>query len=348
MRQGGNVDVCPVTKEAWEERAKAKSGDCGGQSVYHCLTDNEGRKWERCVEKSLMKEGFCPIFSSKGFINWKPCNISIPACPNSSYVSDEVYKYSHCFGNNSLHKQTDIDHNNADRVPVEAIIGVVVGLFILVSAAVIAVLLIYFRRKPENQNTIDEEDGLHMDLLSDEGISGDIKNSVRNNLDFVGIQEDDREDTEEVLQAFLQKKFKLDNKVQFESVHRVGKYNKSSKHRRKIVAKFTNFKDREYIRTSAREKLRGTRVYVNEHFPPEIERKRQKLYPVMKQAKKENKQTELVWDVLYIDGEMYTPPPEPTPKPRGALGQNSTGTPTVERQTNPLKRQRQGSTPDRG
>lgn len=82
--------------------------------------------------------GFCPIFTNKGFIDWKPCNISIPTCPNISYVSDEVYKCkciiiyqndnlicgiiyvmfvvifkslfsifldSHCFGKNSLHKQ---------------------------------------------------------------------------------------------------------------------------------------------------------------------------------------------------------------------------------------------------
>lgn len=57
MTQGGNVVFCPVTRETWEEHAKAKSGDCGGQSVYHCLSYNEDRKWERCVEKSLVKEG---------------------------------------------------------------------------------------------------------------------------------------------------------------------------------------------------------------------------------------------------------------------------------------------------
>lgn len=49
--------MCPVTKEAWDARAKTKSGDCGGQSVYHCLADSEGGKWERCVEKTLVIEG---------------------------------------------------------------------------------------------------------------------------------------------------------------------------------------------------------------------------------------------------------------------------------------------------
>lgn len=57
MTYKGNVDVCSVTKEEWEERAVAKHGECGGQIVYHCLADSEGGKWERCVEKSLVKQG---------------------------------------------------------------------------------------------------------------------------------------------------------------------------------------------------------------------------------------------------------------------------------------------------
>lgn len=62
-------------------------------------------------------------------------------------------------------------------------------------------------------------------------ISDDIKNSVidlkprskRDNRVFTGIQ-DDREDTEEVLQAFPQRKFKLGYEILFERVHRVGKF----------------------------------------------------------------------------------------------------------------------------
>ncbi|XP_065929955.1 uncharacterized protein [Magallana gigas] len=56
QKASGNVDACPVTKETWEARAEAKKADCGGQSVYHCLADSEGRKWERCVEKTRIKE----------------------------------------------------------------------------------------------------------------------------------------------------------------------------------------------------------------------------------------------------------------------------------------------------
>lgn len=91
---------------------------------------------------------------------------------------------------------------------------------------------------------------------------------------------------------------------------------KFSVHPRKIVAKFSYFKDGEYIRINAAKRLKGSKVYANEQFPPEIEEKRRKLYPVQRQAKKDNKRVQLVRDVLYIDGKEYTPSesaPSPTP-----------------------------------
>ena len=57
FKQIGNIDACPVTKEAWEKRAAERDSECGGESVYHCLSDNEGRKWEKCVLQSLIKKG---------------------------------------------------------------------------------------------------------------------------------------------------------------------------------------------------------------------------------------------------------------------------------------------------
>ncbi|XP_048759528.2 uncharacterized protein LOC125669122 [Ostrea edulis] len=99
--------------------------------------------------------------------------------------------------------------------------------------------------------------------------------SMRDNLVFSGIPEDKSEDTEEVLQEFLQRKCKLDYEIQFERVHRMGRWNEFNEHPRKIVAKFTYYKDREFIRTRAAQKLRGSRVWVNEQFPPE-KRKRGK------------------------------------------------------------------------
>lgn len=46
--------------------------------------------------KNCSTTGNCPIFTSKGFIDWKPCDMSMSTCPNTSYVSDEVYKCKFC------------------------------------------------------------------------------------------------------------------------------------------------------------------------------------------------------------------------------------------------------------
>ncbi|XP_062568339.1 uncharacterized protein LOC134230520 [Saccostrea cucullata] len=133
--------------------------------------------------------------------------------------------------------------------------------------------------------------------------------SMRDNLMFSGIPEQKGEDTEGVLQLFLRKKFKLDYEISFERVHRLGKFTEFSDRPRNIVAKFTYFKDREYIRTKAPHRLHGCNIWVNEQFPAEIEERRKKLYPVMRQARLDKCKTKLVRDVLYINGKVYTPPP---------------------------------------
>jgi hypothetical protein len=51
----------------------------------------------------------------------------------------------------------------------------------------------------------------------------------------------------------------------------MGKWNEFNEYPRKTVANFKYFKDREYIRTRAAQKLRESRVLVNEQFPQEIE-----------------------------------------------------------------------------
>lgn len=73
---------------------------------------------------------------------------------------------------------------------------------------------------------------------------------------------------------------------------------------REIVA----FKDIEYNRLNALKRLKGSQIYVYEQFPPEIEVKRRKLYPPLRQKKKRNKKrSKLVRDTLYIKGKEYVP-----------------------------------------
>ena len=51
-----------------------------------------------------------------------------------------------------------------------------------------------------------------------------------------------------------------------------------------------------------RTELRGSKQFVNEHFPPEIVAKRRRLLPHLKQAKAEKKNAWIAYDTLYIDG----------------------------------------------
>ncbi|XP_048752248.2 uncharacterized protein LOC125663875 [Ostrea edulis] len=170
MDMVGNVDFCPVTTDTWEARAMLKQSDCGGQSVYHCLSDNKGRKWEKCVEKTQLIGGHCPIFTDDGYIDWKQCNTSMSTCPNSTYISDEVYKYPACFGNNtpSTHVVGDSNVPGASSPSVALIIGIAVLVLIIVSMALAAMIIVYRRRKSKS-NCSENTDELQ--ALIQEGIN---------------------------------------------------------------------------------------------------------------------------------------------------------------------------------
>ena len=69
--------------------------------------------------------------------------------------------------------------------------------------------------------------------------------SMRDNLVFAGIHEDNREDTEVVLQEFLQLKYKqLDYEISFELVHNTGRWNEFNKLPRNIVLYHSHGQDR--------------------------------------------------------------------------------------------------------
>lgn len=94
----------------------------------------------------------------------------------------------------------------------------------------------------------------------------------------------------------------------------MGKWSEFKEQPRNIIAKFSYFKDREFIRKNAARKLKGSRIWVNEQFPPEIEEKRKRLYPVLRQAKKDHKRASLIRDTLYIEGEKYDSSTESAPR----------------------------------
>ncbi|XP_070552433.1 myosin-6-like [Ptychodera flava] len=122
--------------------------------------------------------------------------------------------------------------------------------------------------------------------------------SRRDNLVFYNIQDNPQEtdsESERKLQDFLVKELKLPKEqVQTIKLDRVHRINTKTRHihgratPRPIIAKFNFYKDREVVRTSARN-LRGTHFGISEDFPDEIRQVRKRLYPVMKAAKKDNK-----------------------------------------------------------
>ena len=134
--------------------------------------------------------------------------------------------------------------------------------------------------------------------------------SMRNNLVFSGIEEDNSSGsepptvTERKLRAHLHQKMKITKEtveaLRLERVHRmpsqpvVGKV-------RYIVARFTFFKDRKMVRQQW-PRLKGTNYFVNEQFPPEVQTKRVCLFPKMKAARREGKRAWVSYDTLYVDG----------------------------------------------
>ena len=98
--------------------------------------------------------------------------------------------------------------------------------------------------------------------------------SMRDNLLFTNIDEteNDKKDTEEVLNEWLDKYMGITN-IAFERVHRLQiKHTRPGEEKkpRTIVAKFTFFKDREKVRKASR-RLKGTKFGMHEQFPKEVE-----------------------------------------------------------------------------
>jgi len=136
--------------------------------------------------------------------------------------------------------------------------------------------------------------------------------SMRENLIFSGIPEGGKEENcEQVVKEFLYNCMKIDKNIPFDRVHRLGKFDKQRAFPRPIVAKFTFYKDKEFVKQTAPDTLTDTDYYVNDHFPQEIERERKKLYPIAKAARKisENK-VRLVREKLFVNDKRVFPPSE--------------------------------------
>lgn len=130
--------------------------------------------------------------------------------------------------------------------------------------------------------------------------------SMRNNLIFTNIPESTMEsavETEEKIRKHLHEKMKLAkeqaDQMGFERVHRKGQ--KEPGRIRHIVAKFTLFKDREYVRKQWKT-LDGTNYNVFEQFPKEVVEKRRRLQPKMREHRSKGDTAWIAYDTLYVNG----------------------------------------------
>ena len=136
--------------------------------------------------------------------------------------------------------------------------------------------------------------------------------SRRDNLVLDGIGETPGENDRDCLHKVydvLQHKLEIPEarNIKIVRCHRLGPFRKDSQRPRPIIFKLHWFGDRQTI-WGARRKLKGSNVYLSENFPAEIERRRKILWPIVKEARRQDKDRKayLAVDKLHIGQKMYS------------------------------------------
>ncbi len=129
---------------------------------------------------------------------------------------------------------------------------------------------------------------------------------MRDNLIFYNVEENDEENSTEIVHSLLESHFKIQDakSIKIDRVHRMGKKQHGAAKLRAIVAKFNYFPDKVRILANAKN-LKGTNIGVSEQFPQEIVQIRKRLYKELKKAREIGKNAKLVRDKLYIDGQLF-------------------------------------------
>ena len=131
------------------------------------------------------------------------------------------------------------------------------------------------------------------------------------NLIFTGINEvqlvqGEQENCERTLINFLAEHMQIYEQIQFDRVHRLGRYRRNQVRPRPIIAKFHEYRAKEMVKMRAPDTLKHTNYGVREQYPDEYERRKKVLYPKMKSAKANpDNKVRLVKDTLYINNEKF-------------------------------------------
>lgn len=135
----------------------------------------------------------------------------------------------------------------------------------------------------------------------------------RENIKIFGIEDERGESntrTEELVRIMMREKMNIPEEdvegFHFERVHRIPTRQdiaRSSKPR-PIIAKFSYYKDKEYMWSFVKN-LKGSGIGISNDFPKEIDEIHQKLYPVLKEAKRTGQKASFKVDKLIISGQVY-------------------------------------------
>ena len=137
--------------------------------------------------------------------------------------------------------------------------------------------------------------------------------SMRENLVIQGIDEDDEETwskTQEKVVSFMKNDLKINNanKSMVDRAHRVGQ--KNARKPRNVVVKLASSSSKDLILKNVGKLAGKTQFSVQEQFPPEINERRRRLWPIFKEAKEKKKQDrtyKVNWslDRLYVNGKQH-------------------------------------------
>ncbi|XP_062617163.1 uncharacterized protein LOC134278880 [Saccostrea cucullata] len=137
--------ICPLNETEWNVRSKTKV--CQGKDDYHCLVMEDGKtREEKCIERTLIMNGNCPIFTNDYYLHWRTCNKT--GCPSIPYRSDEVYNFPVCFEIESEENNLHWSQQSRSKDDAFALkIGLPLGLIPAVLVISIVVILIIKKRR---------------------------------------------------------------------------------------------------------------------------------------------------------------------------------------------------------
>jgi hypothetical protein len=131
--------------------------------------------------------------------------------------------------------------------------------------------------------------------------------SMRNNLIIKNVRETQGENVEEKLRSVFQEKLKIENPefIEIERAHRVGKVIEGRT--RNIVANLST-KGKTTVITHLKNLPKDDEIRIVDQFPPEVNARRNKLWPQFIQARQAGKEARVKVDKLVVDKKVIDPP----------------------------------------